>query len=152
MRLATRSCPNVFQKALDKLSSAAGWQPALPRVRYLISSIKAKELFRGFGRGFRQFLQRNFSGTRDRFGHETGICRFAPFAPKWHRREIRTIGFHHEFPERNLCRDRADGSAIFESHDPGKGNEMIEIDYFICLFKRAAKAMKHAPHLVSVGP
>jgi hypothetical protein len=33
MKVETRFCPNVFQKALDNLSSAAGWQPALPRVR-----------------------------------------------------------------------------------------------------------------------
>src|SRR5438270_12963611 len=116
------------------------------------SSIESEKLFRGFGRGFRQFLQGNPSCTRDRFGHEAGISRLASFTPKWHRREIRTIGFHHEFPERNLCRNRPDGSAIFESHDPGKRNEMIEIEYFICLLERAAKAMKHAPHLVSVRP
>src|SRR5207244_8805079 len=100
---------------------------ALPYWHFPSSSIKPKELFRGFGRGFRQFLQRNLSCTRDRFGHEAGISRLASFTPKWHRREIWTIGFHHEFPERNLCRNRADRSAIFESHDPGKGNEMIEI-------------------------
>src|SRR5213078_5094192 len=99
----------------------------------------------------RQFLQRNLSCTRDRFGYEAGISRLAPFTPKWHRREIRTIGFHHEFPKRNLCRNRANGSAIFESHDPGKGNEMIEIDYFIGLLERTTKTMKYAQQLISVG-
>ena len=29
---------------------------------------------------------------------------------------------------------------------------MIEIDYLICLVEGAAKAMKHAPHLVGVRP
>src|SRR5882724_2152120 len=115
-----------------------------------MSSIKPKELFRGFGRCFRQFLQRNLSCTRDRFGHEAGISWFASFTPKWHRREVWTIGFHHEFPERNLCCNRAHRSAVFESHDSSEGNEMIEIDYFIGLFQRAAKAMEDPAQFIRI--
>src|SRR5882724_705871 len=73
-----------------------------------MSSIKPKELFRGFGRCFRQFLQRN------------------------------------------LCCNRAHRSAVFESHDSSEGNEMIEIDYFIGLFQRAAKAMEDPAQFIRI--
>src|SRR5207248_2742204 len=75
---------------------------------------------------------------------------FAPLSTERHRREIWTVGFHHELPQRKLCRHFAHCGAVLECDDAGERNEMIETQHFIRLFERAAKAMKDAAQLVGI--
>src|SRR5712692_3072228 len=76
--------------------------------------------------------------------------RFATFAAKRNGREIRTIGFHHELIQRDLCRDLSHGCAIFESDDPSERNQVAKNENVIRLPKRTAEAMKDAAHLATV--
>ena len=61
-----------------------------------------------------------------------------------------TIGFDHEFPERDLCRDFSHGRAVFESDNSSERNEVVKIENFICLIERAAEAMKNAAQFARV--
>src|SRR6266566_518369 len=70
--------------------------------------------------------------------------RFAALSTERNGRQIRAVGFHHEFPERDLCRDFSHGCAVFESNNSSERNEVIKIENFICLLERAAEAMKNA--------
>src|SRR5436305_14517594 len=74
----------------------------------------------------------------------------APLPAKRRRRQKWAIGFHHEFPERNFCRDLSHGRAVFESYNSRKRNEMIKGENFICLVKRATEAMKNTSQFTRV--
>ena len=76
---------------------------------------------------------------------------FATFPAKRDRGEIRTIGFDHEFPKRDICCDLPHGYAIFESNDSRERNQMVEIKNFIRLIERTAKAMKNTSHFAGVS-
>jgi hypothetical protein len=51
-----------------------------------------------------------------------------------------------------LCRNFSHSRPIFESDNSSERNEVVEIENFICLIKRTAKAMKNAPHFAGVWP
>src|SRR4029453_13569138 len=76
--------------------------------------------------------------------------RFAALSSKRRRRQIGAIGFDHEFPEWDFCRDLSHGHAIFESDNSGKRNEGIEIEDMICLTECATEAMKNTSHFACV--
>src|SRR4029450_7120349 len=114
--------------------------------------IKLKESFRGFGCRLGNLLQRDFSRRGDRFCHDSYILWFRAFSAKRDRRQIWAIGFHHEFPERDLCRNFSHCHAVFESNNSSERNEVLEIENFICLIKRTAEAMKNAAQFPRVRP
>ena len=74
----------------------------------------------------------------------------AAFSTKRNRREIRAICFDHELPQRDLRRDIAHGSAVFESYDPGERDEVAKIDNGIRLFQGTAEAVKDAAQFSGV--
>src|SRR5262245_47177558 len=76
--------------------------------------------------------------------------RFAAFSAKRDRRQIWTIGFHHEFPEQDLCRDSSHGRTVFKSDNSGKRNEVVKIENFIRLIQRASETMKNAAQFAHV--
>src|SRR5262245_49786716 len=76
--------------------------------------------------------------------------RFAALSSKRRRRQIGAIGFDHEFPERDFCRDLSHGRAIFESDNSCERNQVIEIENFIRLIERATEAMKNTSHFACV--
>src|SRR5438270_7885100 len=123
------------------------WQSrreGLPGSRYRSSSVESEKSFCGFGCGLANFFQRNAACSRDRFSHDAGMCGLAAFSAERNGREIRAICFHHKLPKRNLCRNVSHGYAVLKSHNPGEGNEMVEIDNFVRLLERAAKTMEYA--------
>src|SRR6266566_7844663 len=76
--------------------------------------------------------------------------RFAALSTERNGRQIRAVGFHHEFPERDFCRDFSHGCAVFESDNSGERNEMVKAKNFIRLIERAAEAMKNATQFARV--
>src|SRR5262249_54014503 len=76
--------------------------------------------------------------------------RFAALSAKRDRRQIWAIGFGHKFPERNFCRDLSHGYAVFESNNARKRKEVVELENFIRLIKRAAEAMKDTAQLTGI--
>src|SRR5205807_6389881 len=74
----------------------------------------------------------------------------AAFPTKWHGREIWAIGFHHELPKRNLCRDISHGCAVLESDNPREGNEMVKTDNFIRLLDCATETVENAAQFSGV--
>src|SRR4030095_16712641 len=128
-------------------------RPAATPCHYSCSCpIELKKPLRGFGCCLGNFFERNLSRRGNRFGHDTCIRRFGALSAKRDRRQIWTISFHHEFPERNLCGNFSHSRAVFESDNSSERNEMIEIENFICLIKCAAEAMKNAAHFSGVRP
>src|SRR5947207_2082690 len=79
----------------------------------------------------------------DRFRYDAGMRRFAAFSAKRNWRQIWTIGFHHEFPQRDLCRDFSHGRAVFKGDNSRERNEVVKIENFVRLIERAAKTMKN---------
>src|SRR5207247_3293570 len=77
-----------------------------------------------------------------RFSHDARVCRFAAFSAEGDGRKIWAIGFHHELPKRDLCRDLSDRRAVFESDNSREGNKMVTIENFIRLLERAAETME----------
>src|SRR4051812_18022425 len=78
--------------------------------------------------------------------------RLAAFPAKGHWRQVRAIGFDHEFPEWNLRGHFPNILAVLKSNDPRERNEMIEFEDFVGLLERAAKAMENAAHFAGVRP
>src|SRR5947199_5812296 len=76
--------------------------------------------------------------------------RFAALSTERNGRQIRAIGFHHKFPERDLCRDFSHGCAVFESDNSSERNEVIKTEHFIRLLERAAEAMKNPAQFTDV--
>ena len=74
------------------------------------------------------------------------------FPRKRNRREIWTIGFHHEISKRQFGRNFTHARAVLESDDSGKGNEMTERDHFLRLFARPAEAMEDAAKFSGIRP
>src|SRR5438105_8351625 len=90
--------------------------------------IELKKLFCSFGRRLRKFVERNLSRCCNRFCHDACIRRFRAFAAKRDRRQIWAIGFHHEFPERDLCCNFSHSRSVFESDNSSERNEMVEVE------------------------
>src|SRR5205807_7458625 len=67
-------------------------------------------------------------------------------------RQIRTISFDHELPERHPGRHFPDVRAVLERYDAGERNQMIELEDLIRLFERSAKAMEDAAHFTGGRP
>src|SRR5947207_15609402 len=111
--------------------------------RYRLASVKSEKLFRGFGGGLADFYQPNAACSRDRFRDDARVCGLAAFSAERNGREIRTICFHHKLPKRNLCRNISHCYAVLERHNPGEGNEMVEIDNLVVLFERTAKTIEY---------
>src|SRR5436309_1955872 len=88
----------------------------------------------------------------DGFWHYACIRWFRAFPAKRDGRQIWAIGLHHEFPKRNLCRNFSHSHAVFESNNSGERNEVVEIENFICLIKRAPEAVKNAAQFPRVRP
>src|SRR5438067_4592453 len=120
--------------------------------RYRFSSVKSEKFFRGFGGGLADFFQPNAACSRDRFRHDARVCGLAAFSAERNGRQIRAICFHHKLPKGNLGRNISYGYAVLESHNPGEGNEMVEIDNFVRLFERTAKTMEYAAQLSRIRP
>src|SRR4030095_4585786 len=76
--------------------------------------------------------------------------RFAALSAKRRRRQIWAIGFYHEFPERDFCRDLSHGYAVFKSNNSRKRNEVVEIENFTRLIEQAPEAMKNTAHFARV--
>src|SRR5436309_7517694 len=76
--------------------------------------------------------------------------RFAALSTERNGRQIRAVGFHHEFPERDLCRDFSHGCTVFESDNPSERDEVVKIENFVRLIERAAKTMKNAAQFARV--
>src|SRR5207249_2243397 len=114
--------------------------------------IKLKKPLRGFSCRHGNFLQRNSSRGGDRFCHYACIRWFRAFPAKRDGRQIWAIGLHHEFPKRNLCRNFSHSHAVFESNNSGERNEVVEIENFICLIKRAPEAVKNAAQFPRARP
>src|SRR5207249_6522101 len=76
--------------------------------------------------------------------------RFAALSTERNGRQIRAVGFHHEFPERDLCRDFSHGCAVFESNNSSERNEVVKIENFIRSIERATEAMKYAAQFACV--
>src|SRR5438128_9498847 len=76
--------------------------------------------------------------------------RFAALSTERNGRQIRAVGFHHEFPERDLCRDFSHGCAVFESNNSSERNEVVKVENFILLIERATEAMKHAAQFAGI--
>src|SRR4030095_12763767 len=114
--------------------------------------IELKKPFRGFGCRLSNFLQRDLSRSCDCFCHNARIRWFRAFSTKRNGRKVWAIGFHHEFPERDLCRNFSHGGAVFESDNSSKRNEMVGIENFIRLFERATETMKNAAELAGIWP
>src|SRR5437667_133269 len=99
-----------------------------------------------FGCRFSNFFSWNLSRCRDRFRYDASMCRFAAFSAKRDGRQIWAIGLDHEFPERDLCRDFSHSCAVLESDNSSERNDMLQVEHFVRLIQRAAKAMKNATH------
>src|SRR5262249_31071342 len=107
-------------------------------------AIKPEKRLCGFARCFSNFLQRNASCRRDHLRYDARIRGFAALSTKGRGRQVWGVGFDHEFPERNFCRDVSHGYAVFKSNNSRERNEVLEIENFIGLIARAAEAMKDA--------
>ena len=112
--------------------------------------LNLKKPFRGFRRGLGDFFQRNAARGRDRSA-TMRVCAGSHRFPRKgtgarYGQSVSTMNFQRG----TLCRDLAHGCTVFESHDAGERNEMIEIENFICLFERAAEAMKNAAQFSGV--
>src|SRR5262249_33738359 len=126
-------------------------RPAVVSCHYSSSCpIELKKLLRGFGCCFGNFFQRSLSRRCDRFRHDPCVRRFSAFPAKRDGGQIWTIGFHHEFPERDLCRNFSHSGAVFESDNSSERDEVVKTENFICLIERAAEAMKNAADLAGV--
>src|SRR5262245_40022885 len=77
--------------------------------------------------------------------------RFAALSAKRLGSQKRAIGFDHQFPKRDICRDLSHGFAIFESNNSRELNQMVEIKNFIRLIERTAKAVKNASHFSRIS-
>src|ERR1043165_2549062 len=116
----------------------------------LSCTIKPKKLLSGFGRSFGNFFKGNLPRRCDRFRYDACMRRFAALAAERNGRQIGTIGFHHEFPERDSRRDFPHRSAIFKSHNSRERNEMIKIENFVCLIHRATETMKNPAQFAGI--
>src|SRR5207248_7149386 len=112
--------------------------------RRLNISVESEELGCSARRAFSHLRQWDSPRTRNRFGHDPCMGGFATLPPIRHRREIRTIGFHHQLIQRDLCRDLTNGRAILEGHNSGERDQVIEGKDFLGLLESTAEAMKNA--------
>src|SRR5262245_34625495 len=135
-------------------SKAPGTAATTVRAMRLLCScpIELKKPLRSFGCRLGNFFQRNPSRRGDRFGHDTRIRWFGAFSAKRGGRQIWAIRLHHEFPERDLCRNFSHSHAVFESDNSSERDEVIEVEDFVCLIKRTAEAMKNAAQFSRVRP
>src|SRR4030095_629816 len=85
-------------------------------------------------------------------GNDACMRRLAALSSKGCWREIRAVGFHHKFPERDFCRDLSYGCAVFESDNPRERKEAVQIKNLIGLIERATEAMEDSAHLAGVRP
>ncbi len=104
----------------------------------------------GFGCYFGNFFQRNFPRGGDRFRYDARMRRFAALSTERDGRQIGTISFHHEFPERDLRCDFSRGRAVFESDNSRERNEVVKAENFVRLIQCASETMKNAAQLARV--
>jgi hypothetical protein len=103
-----------------------------------------EKFMRRFASGRAQFLKRTIFDLRDSFGNFFHVSRFAAFAAKWNRREIRTIRFQHEFVHRRGGDAIADILRALERDNSGETDERADFKNLFHAFHRFAEAMKNA--------
>ena len=113
---------------------------------------ESEELFRSCRGRASDFFQCDIASFGDFLRDQPSVGRLAPFSAIRDRRQIWAIRFDHEFVHRHLGRDFANLFPVLKRHDSREGNEMTEIENFVCLIERAAKTMKHAANLSAVLP
>jgi hypothetical protein len=87
----------------------------------------AEKFFRRFASRRAQFFQRTYFYLRHGFGNFFDISRFAALAAIRHGREIRAVGFQHEFVQRRGGHGVADILRVLEGDDAGEADERADL-------------------------